>query len=99
MTIEFYPEVNEEIKSLPFKESVRIIRVIELFEKYGFNLTAKHLKKLATGLWELRAGRWRILFGVTEEKGILVNLFLKKTQTTPLKEINKALKRLNLIKI
>jgi len=97
MIIDFYPDTYEKIKSLSLKESARIIKVIVLFEEFGFGLTAKHLKKITTGLWELRSGRWRILFGIINNKTYIVNLFLKKTQEIPLKEINKAIRRLKAI--
>lgn len=86
--------VDKEIRSLPRSDSARIIRTIDLFTEKGFKLTELHLKKLAQGLWELRAGRWRLLFGVINSEALIVNIFLKKTQKTPKKEINVALSRL-----
>lgn len=65
-----------------------------MFTEYGFALTEQHLKKLGKNLWELRAGKIRLLFGLIENSAIVVNIFLKKSQKTPKKEIELAIKRL-----
>lgn len=86
--------VDKEIRSLSQKDQSKIVEITELFIKYGFYVKEPYLKKLIAGLWELRAGRWRLLFGIVAEGAIIVNIFLKKTQKTPKKEIETALKRL-----
>lgn len=88
------PRVDREIRSLSKQDSARIVRAIELFKEGGFNLTELYLKKLTRNLWELRIGKWRLLFGLVKNEAIIVNLFLKKTQKTPKKEIKLALQRL-----
>lgn len=87
------PRVDKEMRSLPEKENARIVRVIELLEDNGFSLTEPYLKKLTSGLWELRAGRWRLLFGIAGGGATIVNIFLKKTQKTPKKELELAIRR------
>ena len=94
MKLSNHPKVDKLIRSLSKKDQARIVRVIELFEEKDFSLTENHLKKLAKGLWELRAGRWRILFGVHDKQAFGVNIFIKDTQKIPKKEIDLALKRL-----
>lgn len=88
------PRVDKEIRSLPEKENARIVRVMELLEDNGFGLTEPYLKKLTSGLWELRAGRRRLLFGIVGDRATIVNIFLKKTQKTPKKELELAIRRL-----
>ena len=88
------PRVDKKIRSLTLKDSARIVRIIELFGESGFSLKDLFLKKLTRNLWELRTGRWRLLFGIVDDKAIIVNIFLKKTQKTPKKEIDLALRRL-----
>lgn len=88
------PRVDKIIRQLPGKESARIIQLIDLFKEFGFSLPELYLKKLTQGLWELRAGRWRLLFGGTDNNYIIVNIFMKKTQKTPKKELETALQRL-----
>ncbi len=88
------PRVDKQIRDLPAKASAQIVWVIDLFERKSFELTEVHLKKLQRNLWELRAGRWRLLFGLVKNIAVGVNLFLKKSRKTPQKEIKKALQRL-----
>lgn len=94
MIVENDPRVDKIIRFLPGKESSKIVRVIELLEDNGFDLTEPYLKKLTNGLWELKTGRKRLLFGLVKNKAIIVNIFSKKTQKTPLREIELALRRL-----
>ena len=75
-------------------ERARIARVVGLFSEKGFLLSELYLKKLTRSIWELRAGNIRLLFGIVENEAIIVNVFLKKTAKTPLKEIKLAEKRL-----
>lgn len=88
------PRVDKKIRSLPLDDSTKIVRVVELFEEGGFSLTETYLKKLARNVWELRTSRWRLLFGLVKNEAIVVNIFLKKTQKTPRKEIDLAQRRL-----
>lgn len=88
------PRVDRKIRSLPKQDSARIVRAIDLFKESGFNLAELYLKKLTRGLWELRAGKWRLLFGIINKETIIVNIFLKRTQKMPKKEIELALRRL-----
>lgn len=88
------PRVDKTIKALSKKDGATIAKVVDLFQDYGFELTEQHLKKLAKNLWELRAGRWRLLFGMIERRTIITDIFLKKSQKTPQNEIDIAVKRL-----
>ena len=88
------PRVAKKVRILSEKNNSQVVRVIELFKEKEFVLTEKHLKKLSSDIWELRAGRWRLLFGLVDRVAVAVNIFLKKTQKTPKKEIELAVKRL-----
>ena len=94
MEIIYYPGVEKKILDLDRKNKSRIIKIIDFFEKYGFQLSSEYLKKINKEIWELRAGRHRLLFGVIRQFGIVVNIFYKKTQKTPLKEIKLAISRI-----
>lgn len=94
MIVKNDPRVDKEIRSLGGADSARIVSLIELFRRYGFSLSLPYLKKLTANLWELRSGRWRLLFGLVNSEAIIVNLFLKKSQKTPKREIDLAKKRL-----
>ena len=94
MNISNDPRVDKTIRALSLKDQAKIVEIVKLFKIYGFFVEEQYLKKLTTGLWELRANRWRLLFGIIDQEAVIVNVFLKKTQKTPRKEIELALKRL-----
>ena len=94
MKISSDPRVEKEIRLLPQKDASRVVKMAETFGDYGFSLTGKYLKKLSKNLWELRSARWRLLFGIIDGDAVVVNIFLKKTQKTPMKEMKLAIKRL-----
>jgi len=93
MKVIYYTSVQKEIISLERKALSRVIKVVDLFEDYGFQLSAEYLKKITKGIWELRAGEYRLLFGIIGQFSIVVNIFQKKTQKTPIKEIKLAISR------
>jgi len=94
MKIIYYPVVEKEIQNLDQKDKSRVIKVIDFFEEYGFQLSGEYLKKITKEIWELRAGNHRLLFGIIKQFSIIVNLFQKKTQKTPKKEIKLAISRI-----
>ncbi|VVA43899.1 conserved hypothetical protein [Candidatus Roizmanbacteria bacterium] len=93
MKIIYYPIVEKKIENLDQKDRSRVIKVIDLFEEYNFRLSKEFLKKISKEIWELRAGKYRVLFGLIKDFGIVINLFQKKTQKTPVKEIRLAISR------
>ncbi|MCI8487038.1 MAG: type II toxin-antitoxin system RelE/ParE family toxin [Clostridia bacterium] len=102
--IEFYQdkdgksEVYEYIKELKknnSKENKQKVKKIDLYidllSEYGFSLTESYIKKLEGEIWELRPLRDRILFASwCNNKFILLSVFMKQTQKTPQREIEKA---------
>lgn len=94
MKVVYHPEVERTIRSLSKLDESRVLKVIDLFLDYGFGLTQLYLKKITKGLWELRAGKYRLLFGIVERDAIIVVLFVKKTQKTPKQSMKLAIRRL-----
>ena len=81
------------------KAKVKALRIFFNIEEYGLTSVIPHIKKLAgTSLWEIRIlgeDSVRILYVSKQEKQIvLLHAFVKKTDKTPLKEINIGLIRL-----
>lgn len=90
--------VKEFLDANP-KAKVKAFRIFFNIQEYGLTSVIPHIKKLAgTPLWEIRIlgeDSTRILYITREVKQIfLLHAFVKKTNKTPLKEINIALKRL-----
>lgn len=87
------------LDSLSDKQQSKISRIIEYIETYGLITAIPQVKKLTgTPLWEIRIlGRdnIRVLYaGVLKDSIVILHGFIKKSQKTPLKELNLALKRL-----
>lgn len=82
------------------KEQAKILREIDLLEKFGFALGMRHIKKMSgtDQLWELRikhsSNNFRIFyFHFVDNKFVLLHAIRKTTQKTPTKDIDLALKR------
>ena len=92
--------VEEFIKSQQSQTQSKIADLTDMLEKYGPMLGMPHVKKLEKNLYELRIrGREevRIFFTFKGKNIYLLHGFKKKTQKTPQKEIEIALKRLKLV--
>lgn len=94
MKIIYHPEIEKAIRSLSKKHGAGVLRIVNLFTAYRFSLTQLFLKKINKEIWELRAGRYRLLFGLLNGDAIIVSLFMKKTQKTPRQLIETAVRRL-----
>lgn len=69
---------------------------IKTLSEYGTRAGEPYIKHLSGEIWELRPLRNRILFFAYDgEKYILLSHFIKKTQKTPKKEIEKAKSLMN----
>lgn len=73
----------------------KIQEYVKALRKYGLQLKEPYIKHLDGEIWELRPLRDRILF-VAWHNGsfVLLHHFMKKTQRTPQREIEKAKRRL-----
>ena len=64
---------------------------IELLSKNGNNLPDDVIKHIEDEIWELRPGKNRVLyFFYKDNKYVLLHHFIKKTQKTPKREIERA---------
>ena len=101
MNIEFYQmedgtvPAREFIYSLDDKLRAKVARTIFLLEEKGHRLRAPESKELTDGIMELRASfggnTARVLyFFIVGNTAVLTNGFIKKTQLTPRREIERA---------
>lgn len=68
---------------------------VKALSLYGTTLGEPYIKHIEGKIWELRPLRHRILFfGYDGKQFILLSHFVKKTEKTPKKEIEKAKKRM-----
>lgn len=81
---------NDKNSKIKFNKIVAYIRMLE---NNGICLGEPFIKHIINNIWELRPLRDRILFAhYDNNKIILLNIFMKKTQKTPKNEIEKAIK-------
>ena len=72
---------------------------IELLSQHGTRAGQPHIKHLDAEIWELRPLRHRILFVAwLDGSFVLLHHFVKKTQKTPRREIEKAKRALKDLK-
>lgn len=70
---------------------IKITAYINLLSQKGLKLGEPYIKYIGDGIWELRPLRDRILFAyIDNNRFILLHYFMKKTQKTPFREIEKA---------
>ena len=68
---------------------------IQILSEYGTTAGEPYMKHLEDKIWELRPLRNRILFaGYVDGSFILLHQFIKKTNKTPKREIEKAKREL-----
>ncbi|MEA2112778.1 MAG: type II toxin-antitoxin system RelE/ParE family toxin [Patescibacteria group bacterium] len=93
--------INKFITKLEKGSIAKVLKTIDLLEKFNFKLGLPHSKKIDKKLFELRVyGRQkiRIFYIFQGEDIILLHIFIKKTTKIPareLKVINTKLQKLN----
>jgi phage-related protein len=91
--------VDAELNALPVDMRACFTRVVRLIESFGVDRVGQpHVKYLQGRLWEMRLrgrdGIARALYvTVTDQRVVVVRVFVKKTQKTPRREIELALER------
>lgn len=86
---------KEFMKSLQPAMIAKMLMCIDLLEEFGTQLRLPYSEHLEDGIFELRAKAGsdisRVLyFFIADGKAILTNGFIKKTQKTPKKELQRA---------
>ena len=101
--IEFYETeqgiqpAKEFLLSLDTKMRAKMVNTISILQDNGYELREPYSKYLSEGIFELRArvgsDITRVLyFFYVDSRIVLTNGFIKKTNKTPIKEIEKAKK-------
>ncbi len=103
LTVVFYrteggnEPVRDWLKSLK-REDRKIIGEDIKTAQYGWPLGMPLIRKLERGLWEVRSkisqGIARVLFTVADHTMVLLHGFVKKSQKTPVEDLNTARRRL-----
>ena len=95
----FSERAEKDTLGFPTGILANLIHILELIEEFGPNLGKPHTAPMKDGLFEIRAkgkeGIGRSLFCTQSGKEVVIlHSFIKKTQKTPQKELDKARKRL-----
>jgi phage-related protein len=91
--------VLAELEAQPADVQARFLRIVDLVESHGLERVREpYVKHLQGRLWEMRMkGRDRIVRAVyvtaTGRRVVVVRVFTKKTERTPRREIELALRR------
>jgi phage-related protein len=99
----FNASVQADIQDWPTQVFASFVRITEQMEVSSPNLGLPYTKAMGGGLFEIRArgseGTGRVFFCCVKEQKILVlHGFIKKTQTTPRRELRLAIKRMKEVK-
>lgn len=95
----FDVKVKEETLNFPDGILTNFLHIAEIIEEFGPSVGKPYTAPMGKGLFEIRAkgkeGIGRSLFCTVKGKEVIIlNSFIKKTQKTPQKEIDKARKRM-----
>jgi phage-related protein len=91
--------VIEFLDSLSVKERVKCRQYIDALVEFGNSLPSNYIKHIEKGLWELRpefgGAEFRLFYFIlaADNRIFMLHAIKKKTQKTPRKEIDLALKR------
>src|SRR5471030_3015180 len=99
-TVETLNEVvDAELEELPADMLARFVHISRLIEEFGLERVREpHVKHLRGSLWEMRMkgrdGISRALYvAAVGRRVVVVRVFVKKTQKTPSREVELALRR------
>ncbi|MBS4843196.1 type II toxin-antitoxin system RelE/ParE family toxin [Clostridium sp.] len=74
----------------------KVIRFIDYLELFGTRGSDKVIEHIQGKIWQIRPGGIRIfLFHWKDDKFVLLHSFDKKTQKTPVREIDRAIREMN----
>ena len=93
-------DIDKFIFKLDTQTQARVLRYIELLEKYGYKLEMPYSKSLRGNLFELRImgnKQVRIIYCFHKDTIYLLNIFIKKANKIPKKEINLSVRRFKIL--
>lgn len=103
-TITFYSDrVAREIRQLPKNLQAAFFRLVDTMKITGPNLGMPHTKAMGNGLFEMRLkapeGIGRVFYcTIVDQHIVVLHSFIKKTQKTPKRELDKARQRMKEVK-
>lgn len=89
-------DVEKFITTLQKPTIAKVLRTIDLLERFGYQLGSPHTKKIRDDLFEIRIRgqqEVRIFYIFSKKKIILLHGFVKKTQKIPQCELKIAIRK------
>ena len=93
----FDSSLEKFIEGLEKATIAKVLRSIDLLERFGCDLQLPHSKKVKNNLFELRIRgqqEVRIFYTLRQQQAILLHGFIKKSQKIPKREIDLALQKM-----
>src|SRR3990167_5645698 len=103
-TIHYYNQsVKEDARSLPKSIKAKFEAIMDKMLEYGPDLGLPFTRAMGKGLYEIRAkGQEGIARGmfctISKNTIVILHVFIKKTEATPKKELDLAIKRMKEVK-
>jgi phage-related protein len=103
-TINYYSQsVKEDARSLPKSIKAKFIAIMDKMMEHGPDLGLPFTRAMGKGLFEIRAkGQEGIARGmfctIYKNTIVILHVFIKKTEETPKKELDLAVKRMKEVK-
>jgi len=103
-TIEYYSEsVEELVLGMPNGIFADYAGIVQIMRHNGPNIGMPHVRPMGGGLFEIRAkgpeGQGRVFYCTVQVRTIIMlHGFIKKTQTTPKRELDIARRRMREVK-
>jgi phage-related protein len=99
-TVEVIPAAERELKALPDDLQGKFLHVAGLLEEFGpGRVGLPNVRPLERKLWEMRLASQGVMaraiyFAASGRRLVVVRIFVKKSQRTPLREIASAERRM-----
>ena len=90
------PSIEKFIRSLEKSAIAKVLRTLDLLERFGYQLGMPHGKKVADGLFELRVRGTqdiRFLYTFHGRRIVILHGFVKKSDRIPQREMEMALQK------
>jgi len=90
-------EFNKFVGKLDDDSKGRLAKDITFLKEKGADLRMPFAKKIDRKLWELRTSgkqKVRVIYSISGTQIYVLNWFVKKSQKTPIQELNTAIRRL-----
>lgn len=88
--------IEKFLRKLNTSTLAKVLRTLELLERYGFELSLPHSRALRDGFFELRIKAQqpvRLIYCFSRGEAIILNAFIKKSQHLPPRQLELARKR------